>query len=239
MSQRRFAAPHMRWWTASPTTLPRCPRGRSGSRSPGRCANSCSSCPCRRIRQRWTTWSQPRCAMSCRMPWATATRPSSAGSTRRRPPAAAAMNPSVVSGDHADVHLERAVVRWLAELVGFPHAPGAGLLTSGGSAATIVCLAGARSRALATAGHDVRRDGLAGAPQLIAYVPAEAHSCVRRALELLGLGSCAMREVPLEAGRLDATALRASVAADRASGALPALLVGSAGTVNTGAIDPL
>ena len=153
--------------------------------------------------------------------------------------AAAAMNPSVVSGDHADVHLERAVVRWLAELVGFPHAPGAGLLTSGGSAATIVCLAGARSRALAAAGHDVRRDGLAGAPQLIAYVPAEAHSCVRRALELLGLGSGAMREVPLEGGRLDATALRASIAADRASGALPALLVGSAGTVNTGAIDPL
>ena len=153
--------------------------------------------------------------------------------------AAAAMNPSVVSGDHADVHLERAVVRWLAELVGFPHAPGAGLLTSGGSAATIVCLAGARSRALAAAGHDVRRDGLAGAPQLVAYVPAEAHSCVRRALELLGLGSGAMREVSLEGGRLDATTLRASIAADRASGALPALLVGSAGTVNAGAIDPL
>ncbi len=153
--------------------------------------------------------------------------------------AAAAMNPSVVSGDHADVHLERSVVRWLAELVGFPHSPGAGLLTSGGSAATIVCLAGARSRALAAGGHDVRRDGLAGTPQLIAYVPAEAHSCVRRALELLGLGSRAMREVPLEGGRLDATALRASIAADRASGALPALLVGSAGTVNTGAIDPL
>jgi aromatic-L-amino-acid/L-tryptophan decarboxylase len=123
--------------------------------------------------------------------------------------------------------------------VGFPHAPGAGLLTSGASAATIVCFAGARSRALAAAGHDVRRDGLAGAPQLIAYVPAEAHSCVRRALELLGLGSSAMREVPLEGGRLDAPALRASIAADRASGALPALLVGSAGTVNAGAIDPL
>src|SRR6185503_4933151 len=96
--------------------------------------------------------------------------------------AAAAMNPSVVAGDHADVHLERAVVRWLAELVGFPHPPGAGLLTSGASAATIVCLAGARGRALTKAGHDVRRDGLAGAPRLVAYVPAEAHSCVQRAL---------------------------------------------------------
>jgi aromatic-L-amino-acid/L-tryptophan decarboxylase len=153
--------------------------------------------------------------------------------------AAAAMNPSVVSGDHADVHLERAVVRWLAELVGFPHAPGAGLLTSGGSAATVVCFAGARGRALAAAGHDVRRDGLARAPQLIAYVPVEAHSCVRRALELLGVGSGAMREVPLEGGRLDVAALRASIASDRASGAVPALLVGSAGTVNAGVIDPL
>jgi glutamate/tyrosine decarboxylase-like PLP-dependent enzyme len=153
--------------------------------------------------------------------------------------AAAAMNPSVVAGDHADVHLERTVVRWLAELVGFPHAPGGGLLTSGASMATVVCLAGARERALRAAGHDVRRDGLAGAPRLVAYVPAEAHSCVRRALELLGLGSGSIREVSLAAGRLDTTALRARIAADRASGALPALLVGSAGTVNTGAIDPL
>jgi glutamate/tyrosine decarboxylase-like PLP-dependent enzyme len=153
--------------------------------------------------------------------------------------AAAAMNPSVVAGDHADVHLERAVLRWLAELVGFPHAPGSGLLTSGASAATIVCLAGARGRALATAGHDVRRAGLAGAPQLMAYVPSEAHSCVRRALELLGIGSDAMRDVPLEGGRLDAAALRDAIAADRAGGALPALLIGSAGTVNAGVIDPL
>ena len=153
--------------------------------------------------------------------------------------AAAAMNPSVVAGDHADVHLERSVVRWLAELVGFPHAPGGGLLTSGGSAATIVCLAGARGRALSLVGHDVRRDGLAGAPRLVAYVPTEAHSCVRRALELLGVGSGAVREVPLAAGRLDTAVLRAAIAADRADGAVPALLVGSAGTVNTGAIDPL
>jgi aromatic-L-amino-acid/L-tryptophan decarboxylase len=153
--------------------------------------------------------------------------------------AAAAMNPSVVAGDHADVHLERTVVRWLAELVGFPHAPGAGLLTSGASAATIVCLAGARGEALTAVGHDVRRDGLTGAPQLVAYVPAEAHSCVQRALELLGFGSGSMREVPLDGGRLDVDALRASIAADRDSGAVPALLVGSAGTVNAGLIDPL
>jgi glutamate/tyrosine decarboxylase-like PLP-dependent enzyme len=152
---------------------------------------------------------------------------------------AAAMNPSVVSGDHADVHLERTVVRWLGELVGYPHVPGAGLLTSGASAATIVCLAGARSRAAATAGHDVRQDGLRGGPRLLCYVPFEAHSCVGRAIELLGLGRESIRPVPLEDGRLDQSALRSAIAADRADGGTPALLVGSAGTVNTGAIDPL
>jgi len=153
--------------------------------------------------------------------------------------AAAAMNPSVVSGDHADVHLERTVVRWLAELVGFPHAPGAGLLTSGASAATIVCLAGARSRAAAAAGRDVREDGLAGGPALLCYVPSEAHSCITRAIELLGLGRTSIRPVPLRDGRLDRDALHAAIAADRAAGGAPALLVGSAGTVNTGTLDPL
>jgi glutamate/tyrosine decarboxylase-like PLP-dependent enzyme len=152
---------------------------------------------------------------------------------------AAAMNPSVVAGDHADVHLERTAVRWLAELVGYPHTPGAGLLTSGASAATVVCLAGARGRAAAAAGRDVRRDGLAGGPPLLSYVPSEAHSCIPRAIELLGLGSESIRPVPLPGGRLDQDALRAAIAADRAGGATPALLVGSAGTVNTGAIDPL
>jgi glutamate/tyrosine decarboxylase-like PLP-dependent enzyme len=151
---------------------------------------------------------------------------------------AAAMNPSVVSGDHADVHLERTVVRWLGELVGYPHTPGAGLLVSGASAATIVCLAGARSRAVG-AGHDLRRDGLWGGPRLLSYVPSEAHSCVGRAIELLGLGRESIRPVPLEDGRLDQRALRDAIAADRAAGGVPALLVGSAGTVNTGAIDPL
>jgi aromatic-L-amino-acid/L-tryptophan decarboxylase len=152
---------------------------------------------------------------------------------------AAAINPSVVSGDHAAVHLERAVVRWLAELVGYPHGPGGGLLTSGASAATIVCLAGARSRAATAAGHDVRRSGLRGGPRLLCYVPTEAHSCIGRAIELLGLGRESIRPVPLADGVLDPDALRSEIAADRAAGGTPALLVGSAGTVNSGGIDPL
>ncbi|GGQ64109.1 pyridoxal phosphate-dependent decarboxylase family protein [Kitasatospora griseola] len=153
--------------------------------------------------------------------------------------AASAMNPSSAGGDHADVHLERAVVRWIAELVGFPHPPGGGLLTSGTSMATIVCLAAARSRAARTAGWDVRADGLAGMPPLVGYVTGEAHSCVRKAAELLGLGSKHLRVVAAdEDGHLRLDSLEAAVAEDRAAGRLPFLVVASAGTVGTGAVDP-
>lgn len=151
---------------------------------------------------------------------------------------AGAMNPSSAGGDHADVPLERTVVRWLADLVGFPHETGAGLLTSGASMATIVAVGAARHRALERAGWDVRERGLSGAPMLTAYATAEAHSCVRKAIELLGIGSGALRTVPERDGRLDPEALRALIAADREAGYVPFLAVGSAGTVNTGAIDP-
>lgn len=152
---------------------------------------------------------------------------------------AGAMNPSSAGGDHADVPLERAVVRWLADLVGFPHETGAGLLCSGASMATIVAVGAARHRALTQAGWDVRERGLSGAPALTAYATAEAHSCVRKAIELLGIGGGALRTVPERDGRLDPQALEVLIARDRADGFLPFLAVGSAGTVNTGAIDPL
>jgi hypothetical protein len=77
-------------------------------------------------------------------------------------PLAAAMNPSCAGGDHAGVLLERTVVRWLAELVGFPHRPGAGLLTSGASIATVICLATARQRAALAEQLAEARAGRAG-----------------------------------------------------------------------------
>ena len=154
--------------------------------------------------------------------------------------AAAAMNPSSAGGDHADVHLERTVVRWIAELAGFPHPPGAGLLTSGASMATIVALGAARNRAARLLGVDVREQGLAALPPLTGYVSAETHSCVRKAAELLGLGSRQLRAVATDAaGHLDPAALREQVKADRAAGLHPFLAVASAGTVNTGAVDDI
>jgi len=152
---------------------------------------------------------------------------------------AAASNPSSAGGDHAGVLVERTVVRWIAQLVGFPHEDGAGLLTSGASMATIIAVGAARQRVLASLGWDVRQSGLAGAPVLTAYAGAEAHSCVRKAVELLGIGAKHLRTVPMRDGRLDPAALASLIEADRAAGLHPFLAVASAGTVNTGAIDPL
>ncbi|GAA1712072.1 pyridoxal phosphate-dependent decarboxylase family protein [Nonomuraea bangladeshensis] len=155
-------------------------------------------------------------------------------------PLAAALNPSCAGGDHAGPHLERAVVRWLAELIGFPHPPGGGLLTSGASMATIVCLAAARQRAALADGWDAREEGLAGRPPFVLYVTEEGHSCLHKAAQLLGLGARNVRTVPVDAAyRMDVAALRAMVAEDLAAGRRPFCVAGSAGTVNSGAVDPL
>ncbi|MFB4274031.1 MULTISPECIES: pyridoxal phosphate-dependent decarboxylase family protein [unclassified Nonomuraea] len=155
-------------------------------------------------------------------------------------PLAAALNPSVAGGDHAGPHLERTVVRWLAGLVGFPHPPGGGLLTSGASMATVICLATARQRAALADGWDAREEGLAGRPPMVMYVTEEGHSCLHKAAQLLGLGARNVRTVPVDAAyRMDVGALRAMIAEDLDAGLRPFCVAGSAGTVNSGAVDPL
>jgi aromatic-L-amino-acid/L-tryptophan decarboxylase len=154
---------------------------------------------------------------------------------------AAALNPSCAGGDHAAIYVERAAVRWLMELIGFPTDGSMGLLVSGGSAATLIALAAARHRAATEDGWSVRREGLQRARRpLVLYVSPDGHSCIQKAAELLGLGSEAIHRVSIdESHRIDVGALRAAVAADRAAGAHPFCVAASAGTVSTGAIDPL
>lgn len=154
---------------------------------------------------------------------------------------AAAMNPSCAGGDHAAIYVERAAVRWLMELIGFPTEGSMGLLTSGGSDANLVGLAAARQRAAAEDGWSVRREGLQrGRPPLVLYTSEQGHSCVQKAAELLGLGSEGVHTVPVDEDfRIDVPRLRAAIAADRAAGRRPFCVAASAGTVGTGAIDPL
>ena len=150
---------------------------------------------------------------------------------------AAAMNPSCAGGNHAAVYIEREVIQWFREILGFP-ASAMGLLVSGGSVATLTALGVARH---VKGGVDVRAAGLRGAPQPFrVYQTSEGHSCARKAVELLGLGSDSIRIVPAASDyRMEASALDRAISDDVAAGMRPIAVVASAGTVNTGAIDPL
>ena len=151
---------------------------------------------------------------------------------------AATMNSNLGGREHAPVYVERQVIDWFRALFGFPVGA-SGILLTGTSMATAVGLAVARNAASDTV--DVRRHGVAavGRP-LGAYAAAEAHGSARKALELLGLGADAVHVVPVGPDfRMDVDALRRAIAGDRALGRLPFCVVGTAGTVNTGAIDDL
>jgi aromatic-L-amino-acid decarboxylase len=150
---------------------------------------------------------------------------------------AATMNPSNAGGNHAPIYVERQVIQWFKQLVGFP-AESMGLLVSGGSAAALTGLAVARH---IKAGFDVRTEGLQNEhPRLIVYKGAEGHGCNQKAVELLGLGSANLRTVPHDSAlRMSVSALDAAIRKDLEEGQRPIAVVASAGTVNTGAIDPL
>ncbi len=149
---------------------------------------------------------------------------------------ASAMNPNCWGGDHAAIHVESRVIRWLAEILGLP-ATAEGILTSGGSMANFTALAAARR---ATAPGNVREEGLAGGPRLVVYASDQVHNCVDKAVDLLGLGMRQLRKIPTDEGfRIRVDRLREAVAEDHRAGLHPAIVVGNAGTVNTGSIDPL
>jgi glutamate/tyrosine decarboxylase-like PLP-dependent enzyme len=148
---------------------------------------------------------------------------------------ASTMNSNCWGGDHAAVHVEHQVIRWLAEALGLPP-EAEGILTSGGSMANFVALGAAR-RAVCPA---VRDDGPPSEGRLVVYASDQVHNCVDRAVDLLGLGMRQLRKIPSDdCFRLRLPALREAVAVDRRAGLRPAIVVGTAGTVNTGAIDPL
>ncbi len=150
---------------------------------------------------------------------------------------AAAMNPSCAGGNHAAVYVERAVINWFKKIVGFPE-QSMGLLVSGGSMAALTALAVARQ---VKCGFDVRAHGVQGAPaRMTFYRSGEGHGCHQKAIELLGIGHENFRSVEHDrALRMKPAALAAAIVADRGQGNVPVAVIASAGTVNTGAIDPL
>ena len=132
--------------------------------------------------------------------------------------------------------LEERVIQWGGSFIGFaPEAGGA--LVSGGSAANLTALTVARNLQL---GDAVAREGLFSGPPATLYGSTEVHGCIEKCVELLGLGTRHYRRIPVDAAhRIRLDLLGAQIEADRAAGLRPFCVIGNAGTVNTGAIDPL
>jgi aromatic-L-amino-acid/L-tryptophan decarboxylase len=150
---------------------------------------------------------------------------------------AAGLNSSVAGGDHAASYVEHGVLSWLKALLGYPAESG-GILTSGGSVANLVGLAVMRH---VKAWGDMRAEGFDEESEpMVIYTSTQGHSCIQKAVELLGIGHDYLRKVPVDKEyRMDVEHLRREIESDRDLGLHPVCVVGNAGTVNTGAIDPL
>ena len=132
--------------------------------------------------------------------------------------------------------IETALIAWLASRFGLPAGAG-GQVVAGGAMANFVGLKIARDAALGT---DARTRGLAAGPPLAFYVSSEAHVVQARAADMLGMGTDAVRAIPVDREqRMRADALDDALERDRAAGVVPAAVIATAGTTSTGAIDPL
>jgi glutamate/tyrosine decarboxylase-like PLP-dependent enzyme len=148
--------------------------------------------------------------------------------------AGAAINANTGGRDHGAIYLERAVIDWTRRQMGFPESA-SGVLVTGTSQAALIALSAARLQAL---GPEVRKTGQ-GAARLRVYAVAGVHNAIRKAVELLGIGSDNLRHVPATDGRMETTALRTMIAEDRAAGLQPMAIVGTAGSVDLGRYDDL
>ncbi len=150
---------------------------------------------------------------------------------------AAGMNPNVTIGDHMAMYVDNAVIDWCRQIMGMPDST-SGMLVSGGSLANITALTVARNHLL---NGSIRSRGLVqSGTQLVVYCSSETHNCVNKAVEVLGIGSDFLRLIPVNGDfRINSQKLREQIAQDRISGLYPFCIIGNAGTVNTGAIDPL
>lgn len=149
---------------------------------------------------------------------------------------ASMMNPHMAGLNQSPRFVEEKVIDWFRELMGFPEST-SGLLLSGGSMANLTGLAVAR---YVKAGFDIKQLGLWGRPMMTVYATAETHSWAKKAMELMGMGEQALRIVPSHADfTMNVEALRAAIRSDREAGCKPIAVLGTAGTVNTGATDDL
>ncbi len=149
---------------------------------------------------------------------------------------ASGMNSNLAIGNHMPMYVERQVLDWSKEMFGFPSTA-SGLLTSGASMANLTALVVARNHF----SEIIRKEGMHSLQSpLTVYASSETHSCVSKAVEIIGVGSDQFRRVPVDdQWRIRTDLLRQMIEEDRKNGFAPFCIVGNAGTVNTGAIDDL
>jgi aromatic-L-amino-acid/L-tryptophan decarboxylase len=150
---------------------------------------------------------------------------------------AASLNANLGGRDHIPIEVERQIVRWMQTIFGFPESA-SGLFVTGASMANLIGVLIARDVAL---GFEVRCAGVAASPRrLTAYASEAVHACIGRAMDFSGIGSDALRLIPARPGQtMDLDQLEKAIEVDRRAGFTPFLLVGTAGSVDTGAIDDL
>jgi aromatic-L-amino-acid/L-tryptophan decarboxylase len=150
---------------------------------------------------------------------------------------AAGLNANLGGRDHIPIEVERQIVDWVRQMFGFP-AGASGLFVTGTSMANLMAVLVARTCAL---GKQARRHGIGDqGARLTAYTSKAAHGCITKAMDIAGFGSDALRCIAVDQSHcIDIDALREQIAQDRAIGLKPFLVVGSAGTVDIGAIDDL
>ncbi len=151
---------------------------------------------------------------------------------------AAAVNPNGGAWALSPVatEIEKQTIRWVAELIGFPADSG-GILVSGGNVANLVCFLAATR---AQSSMDLRSHGVSSAKRLVVYASAEVHTWLEKMLDVCGLGTDSMRAIAVDDARaMRVDVLREQIERDRRDGFQPAIIVGTAGTVSTGAVDPL
>ncbi len=148
---------------------------------------------------------------------------------------AAGLNANLGGRDQMPIEVEKQILVWMRELFDFPETA-SGLFVTGTSMANFIALLVARTAFLGT---EVRRCGLRG-ELLAAYASEGAHGSIARAFDLAGMGADSLRLIPVnENFEMDVEALESAVKKDRESGWLPFFVVGTAGTVDTGAMDDL
>lgn len=148
---------------------------------------------------------------------------------------AVAMNANLGGRDHVANQVEKQVIQWCVDMFDFPPSAG-GLVVSGTSMATLIALKSARDK---HAGPNTRGSGV-GDSKLVGYASDQSHSCLSQAFDIIGLGQNALRRIPVDADfRMDIAALKAQITKDRTAGLQPFCVIGTAGSVNVGAIDPL